>query len=439
MIRSTLLCLASATLAVAAEPRHLDAAALRDRIHGFWIGQLAGNYLGFPFENLYTDEPLPHLIERYHDFHDAAATGLRMNLNDRRGYVRILADAVGGAWTDDDTDVELVTLHGVEQYGLELDYAQVTTLWQRHLNRFIWSASRVARDLMDEGHRPPATGSRALNPHWYTLSSQLKNEIWAVFYAGMPAPAVSRMVWDARIMNDGWAVHPDIVYGAMLSEAFFETDPRRLVEFGASFLPADSPYGRGIADLLRWRDEGIDWREARARLHARYYREIDGFTVPVPYLGAIINGLCGIMAVLWGEGDFARTVGIAVAAGYDCDNQAATCGGLIGIMHGAAAIPAHLTLEMPSRGRWAQPFNDTYINTSRDELPGYFRISDLVDRILAVTEQAILQQGGAKHTIDGRTVYVIPTDRPPLGLEAAPDAAPNPTPDHATRDALIDR
>ncbi len=419
-----------ATLAVAGEPRRIDADDLRDRIHGFWIGQIAGNYLGFPFENLYTDEPLPVLVDTYQDFRDIEATGLRMNRDDRRAYIHIMADALGGAWSDDDTDVELVTLHAVETHGLDLDYAEATAMWRQHINRFIWSASRVARDLMEAGHLPPATGSRELNPHWYSLSSQLKNEIWAVFYAGMPAPTVSRVVWDARIMNDGWAIHPDIVYGAMISAALFEDDPRQLIEFGASFLPADSPYLRGIRDLLRWHELYPDWRDTRARLHERYYREIDGFEIPVPYLGAIINGLSGLMALLYGEGDFTQTIAIATSAGYDCDNQAATCGGLLGVMHGASAIPEKFTLELPSRGRWTEPFNNTYINYSRDGLPNHYRIDELVDRILAVTERAIFEQGGRRLQVDGRVVYEIPANAPPIYLRdldgSDPVLAPTP-------------
>lgn len=415
----------TAVTSPSAEPRTRQIAAedLRDRIHAFWVGQIAGNYIGFPFENLYTDEPLPILVDRYYDFRDAESTGLRMNLNDRRGYIRIMADAFGGAWSDDDTDVEFVTLHAVEQHGLGLTYEQLVPFWKKHINRLVWSATRVARDLMDQGHVPPATGSRALNPHWYSLSSQLKNEIWGVFYAGMPIPAARRAEWDARIMNDAWAVHPDIVYGAMFAAALFETDPRKLVETGLSLLPEDSPYGRGIRDLLRWRDEHEDWRVTRALLHEHYYREIDGFKIPVPYLGAVVNGLSGILALLYGDGDFTRTVGIATSIGYDCDNQAATCGGLIGVMHGLKAIPQKFTHELPSRGRWSTPFNDTYINYSRDDLPAFNRISDLVDRTLAITERAIFEQGGRRLEVDGRVVYEIRTDAT-LTLPGASETAP---------------
>src|SRR5690606_1197068 len=116
----------------------------------------------------------------------------------------------------------------------------------------------------------------------------------------------------------------------------------------------------------------------RARLHANYYTEIDGFKIPDPVAGSIINALAGVLALLYGEGDWMQTVAIAVSAGYDCDNQAATCGALLGMIRGADAIPAHLTHELPSRGRWTTPFNNTYINYSRDGLPAFSRNSDLV-------------------------------------------------------------
>lgn len=410
-------------LAASPELRRIDAVVLRDKVHAWWLGQLVGNYLGFPFENLYTDEPIPVLIDRYHDFRDAGPN-LRMNLDDRRGYIRIMADAMGGAWSDDDTDIELVTLHAVEKHGLGLTYPQITAFWRAHINRFIWSASRSARDLMDQGYLPPATGSRALNPHWFSISSQLKDEIWAIFYAGMPAAASTRAEWDARIHADGWSTHPDIVYTSMIADAFFETNPRVLVESALARLPADSPYARGIRDVIRWHDAHPDWRDTRRLLHENYYREVDGFVIPVPVLGSVINGLCGIMAFLYGEGDFTRTIAIATSAGYDCDNQAATLGGLLGVMHGTAAIPRHFTHEMPSRGRWSEPFNDTYINYSRDGLPNRFSISNLVDRIVAITEQAILSQGGRRLQEAGNLAYEIPA-RATLTLSS--DATPVPS------------
>lgn len=48
-----LLLLFSASSLFAQTERQLTDARLREAIEGYWIGQLAGNYLGLPFENLY--------------------------------------------------------------------------------------------------------------------------------------------------------------------------------------------------------------------------------------------------------------------------------------------------------------------------------------------------------------------------------------------------
>ncbi len=383
---------------------------LKDKIHGYWIGQLTGNYIGFPFENLYDEEPIPVFIDRYYTFKDAEALGLKMNLDDRRSYTPILADALGGAWSDDDTDIEFATLHAVEEYGLDITYPEIVAFWKKHVNRYIWAAARAARDNMDTGLLPPETGNRENNHRWFGISSQLMTEIWGAFYPGMTLQAAERAEWNAKIMTADWATHPDIVYASMYSAAFFESDVRKLVTDAASKLPDDSPYRRGIEETLEWSLQHSDWHITRKLIHDKYYTHVDDFEVPYEMGGAVINGLIGIMSILYGEGDFMKTVSIATTAGYDCDNQAATCGGLLGIINGGGSIPDSLTKDLPSRWPWETPFNDQYINYSRDGLPNFTRISDIVTRIQRIAEQAIFENGGRKLKQDGQVVYEIVTN-----------------------------
>lgn len=393
----------------AQETKSISQQELLDKIHAYWLGQLVGNYMGFPFENVYTDEPLPILIDRYYTVLDLDSLDLKMNQYDRRSHGHIMADALGGAWSDDDTDIEFVTLHAVEKYGLDLNYEEITVMWKKHINRFIWAANRQARDLMDKGLLPPETGSKHNNPYWYRITSQLVNEIWSVFYPGMIKQATEQAEWGARIMCDDWAIHATRAYAVMYSAAFFERDVEKLVSLAAQSLPQSSPYRRGIYDVLEWHKKNESWRDTRKLIHENYYEYVDDFKVPDPYLSSVVNGLSGIMAILYGQGDFLKTVGIAVSAGYDCDNQAATCGGLLGIINGTAGIPEHLLLEMASRNTWETPFNNTYINYSRDDLPNYNRITDIVDRILAISEQAIVENGGTISKESDQTNYHILT------------------------------
>lgn len=409
---STLITLAAIVFvsAASAQERTITRAELLDKISGFWIGQLVGNYMGFPFENVYVEEPIPVLIDRYYTPFNAG--DLRVTENDHRAYVPYMFTAFDGAYSDDDTDIEFVTLHAVEEHGLDINYEQIADAWKAHINRRIWVANRTARDLMEQGMIPPETGMKENNHNWFQIDPQLVNEIWSAFYPGMVAQAAERAEWGARITNDDWGVHPTIAYGVMISEAFFSDDPMHLVQTAMEYIPTEGPFYEGMVDLLRWYEENPDdWRATRQKLHDKYYRyEKDGYQAPVSVVSSLINGLCGVMAALYGEGDFMKTVGIAVSAGYDCDNQAATMGGLMGVMLGAGVIPEELTHDCVPWGRWDKPFNDTYINYSRDGLPIYNKISDIVERIANVAEQAILREGGEKIEVDGEIVYKIAVD-----------------------------
>ncbi|NLX22365.1 MAG: ADP-ribosylglycohydrolase family protein [Phycisphaerae bacterium] len=400
-----------ATLAFAQQGT-ITRSELHDKTSGFWIGQLVGNFLGFPFETVYVEEPIPVLMDRYYTPAMAEKHGLRVNSDDHRAYVPYMFTAFDGAYTDDDTDIEFVTLHAVEKHGLAINYGQITEAWRAHINRRIWVANRTARHLMAQGMVAPDTGKKENNEHWFQIDPQLVNEIWSAFYPGMVSKAVERAEWGARITNDSWGVHPTMAYGAMISEAFFSDDPMHLVQTAMKHIPAEGPFHEGMVDLLRWHEENPnDWRGTRQKLHDKYYRyKKDGYEAPVSVVSSLINGLCGVMAVLYGEGDFVKTVGIAVSAGYDCDNQAATVGGLIGVMHGAGGIPKALTQEVLPRGGWDKPFNDTYINFSRDGLPIHNRITDIAERIAGIAEKAILIEGGSKAEENGKIVYRVPRD-----------------------------
>jgi hypothetical protein len=60
---------------VVAAERTMTRDQLIEKISGFWIGQLVGNYLGFPFENVYVEEPIPVLVDRYYTPWTAATCG----------------------------------------------------------------------------------------------------------------------------------------------------------------------------------------------------------------------------------------------------------------------------------------------------------------------------------------------------------------------------
>lgn len=380
---------------VYAGERTISEEELKDKISAFWLGQLVGNYYGLPFENNYVDDPIPFLVDRVYTHADDDA--LKLNRNDWRGYIPIFMDAVEGAFADDDTDIEFVTLLSVEKYGLDITYPEITEMWKKHINRRIWVANRTARSLMKKGLIAPETGRKENNENWFQIDPQLVNEIWSAFYPGMTKKAAERALWGARITNDDWGTHPTIAYGVMISAAFFENDVNRLVQMAIEAVPNEGPFAEGIRDVVKWHKENENWRDTRKMIHEKYFRYKKGsYEAPVSVVSSLNNGLCGIMAILYGQGDFMRTVGIAVSAGYDCDNQAATCAGLIGVLQGTQCLPLDLVKE----------FRDQYVCWTRDEVPITTPISNIVERISHKAKEAIIANGGR--------IMLQPGDAPPI-------------------------
>jgi hypothetical protein len=197
----------------------------------------------------------------------------------------------------------------------------------------------------------------------------------------------------------------------MYSAAVFEKDVNKLVDLSLKYIPGTSPFYKGTKDVIAWHKQNDDWRITRKMIFNKYFHfKSEGYEAPVSDVSSLINGLFGIMAMLYGEGDFVKTTGIAVSAGMDCDNQAATCAGLIGVIHGLSAIPAGLTLGLTDTPSWKVPFNDTYINFTRDDLPTFTKISDIVSRILAIAENAIIENGGEKIIEGNKVFYLIRSD-----------------------------
>jgi hypothetical protein len=65
---------------------------------------------------------------------------------------------------------------------------------------------------------------------------------------------------------------------------------------------------------------------------------------------------------------------------------------------------------MSGKPAWKKPFNDTYINLTRDGLPVSTKISDIVERIMIQAEKAILANGGKKVIQNNSVFYLIKPD-----------------------------
>ncbi|MDR0763165.1 MAG: ADP-ribosylglycohydrolase family protein, partial [Bacteroidales bacterium] len=371
--------------------REISLDVLHDKIAGAWIGQMIGNIYGLSFENKF--------IENSGDEKDFPY-----------GYTKNTAklQKYNGAFSDDDTDIEYIYLMLMEKYGIEPTYAQMREGWMYHIRDRVWLANRAALGLMHYGYTPPFTGSREINPHWYQIDPQLINEIWGYTAPGMLSYAAEKSAWAARITSDDWAISPTIHYGVMYANAFFEKDIRKLIENALTYLPAGDRYAATVREMLALYDKyPNDWTKAREEMATKYYVNEQEMTKTI--WNANLNGACGILSMLYGRGDFQRTMDLGCAMGFDADNQTATVGGILGVMYGASYFPDELT--KPIEG-WTEPFNDRYINITRHDMPD----ASIKDMISRTYEQALktVQYYGGKIVNDKLIIKTSAKFNPPL-------------------------
>ena len=363
----------------------ISEAELKDKIAGAWLGQMVGNIYGLEYENDFVDEPGsgPFTWEK--------------------GFKKMVD--VDGAFSDDDTDVEYMYLTLMEKFGTQPTYAQIREGWMYHIRDRVWLANRATLGLMHYGLTPPFTGDINVNPHWFQIDPQLINEIWAFTAPGMAEYAAGISDWAARITSDSWAVSPTVVYGTMYANAFFEKDMRKLIEGSIEFLPEGDRYKDIVRECLALYDANPnDWYDARQVISQKYWHNEDTFSKTI--WNAALNGAMGILSMLYGDGDMAKTLEIGCALGVDCDNQTATVCGILGTMYGLKSIPEEYSKPF---SHWEKHFNDRYINVTRHDLPDA-SIEDIIDRTVAMAERIILENGGRVEERDGEKWYVINAD-----------------------------
>jgi hypothetical protein len=189
-----------------------------------------------------------------------------------------------------------------------------------------------------------------------------------------------------------------MLFGAMYAAAFFETDPHRVVEQGLLAIPAESGYARLVRDVLAWHaQDPVDWRKAWHRIEEKWNRGDpcpDGALVPFN-IDARINGAYVVLGLLYGDGDFAKTLEIATRSGQDSDCNPSSAAGILGVMLGYSRIPERWKAGIPA------------LADTKFEFTSY-SFDDIVASTLKRAEKVILAAGG---TVDARDVF-IPVQSP---------------------------
>lgn len=363
------------------EFRRLPLAEYRDKMEAAWLGQMAGVGWGGPTE-----------------FH---AQG------------RILREDEMPAWKpdminqfhQDDLYVEMTFLRTLEQYGWDVSLKQAGIDFAN--SRYpLWHANRAGRDNLRSGIAPPDSGHPRFNQHADDIDYQIEADFSGIISPGMPNAVIALGEKFGRLMNYGDGLYGGQFVGGMYAEAFFESDPARIVEAGLRCIPAESQYAECIRDVLTWwRQSPDDWQTVWKKINDKYHLNPDYRRASCNKgdfnIDAKINGAFIVMGLLYGGGDIDRTIIISTRCGQDSDCNPSNAAGILFTTLGTSKVPERFISALDRR--------TVFSHTEYD-----------FDRLIQVCEKlakdAVVRQGGRiERDADGNEVLLIPVAEPKLG------------------------
>lgn len=346
--------------------KRFDKKELENKIHGAWVGRICGCLLGKSIEGIHTNELIPFLREtnnypmhRYiykSDLNEEIVSKYNFGFLGRR-----YADEIEGMPIDDDTNYVILAQEIIEKYGNDFTPFDVARSWLKYQSKDEYcTAERVAYRNFVNGFYPPDSAVYK-NPYREWIGAQIRGDYFGYINPANPELA-AEMAWrDASISHVKNGIYGEMFVAAMIAIAATTDDVERIILGGMAEIPYTSRLYKAILSILDSFHSGVSKSQCFDTIHNRYdeYSE-HGWCHTIP------NAMIVVAALLYGGGDYGKSICLAVETGFDTDCNGATVGSVLGMAKGFQAIPKY----------WTKPINDT-LHTSIFGV-GSVKISDRV-------------------------------------------------------------
>ena len=328
-------------------------ADLENKIHGAWLGRICGCLLGKAVECIHTDELIPFLQEtgnypmhRY--IHKADLTEEILQKYKYRFANRKYADAVTMMPSDDDTNYMVLSQKLIEKYGRDFTSYNVSRIWLALQPKDAYcTAERVAFCNFVKGYEPPASAVYK-NPFREWIGAQIRGDYFGYINPGDPQTAADMAFRDASISHVKNGIYGEMWVSAMLAAAACTNDIKAILQAGLAEIPHTSRLYEAIGEIITAHENGVPQAEVFRAIHTRFDEHN-----PHDWCHTISNAMIVAASLLYGEGDYGKSICMAVETGFDTDCNGATVGSVLGLAFGKDAIDPV----------WSYPIRDTLKTT----------------------------------------------------------------------------
>lgn len=299
-----------------------------DKILGGWVGQMAGVVYGADVEFHYRGEIMPE--EDVVDF---------SNLN------------INNAFWQDDLYVEMTFLKVMEENGFDAGidlFGEAFAKTEYPLDH----ANKQARENLIKGIPATESGHYSNNLHCEDIDWQIESDFIGLICGGDPQKAADRAYELGHMICYGDGVYGGVFVAAVTAAAFTEDDIGDAVMIALNTIPKDTEFRTVMDQVVAQYEKGKKWEDCWAVIEEKWGKD-DRCISYAPYdsnIDAKLNAAYVLMGLLYGDGDFEKSLTVALRCGQDNDCNPSTVGGVLGAMLGYDKIPEKYKANLDLNG-----------------------------------------------------------------------------------------
>ncbi|MGD9568840.1 MAG: ADP-ribosylglycohydrolase family protein [Sedimentibacter sp.] len=285
----------------------INSEIFKDQIKAAWMSQFIGAAMGTMVEG-YTSK---NLYEAFGDVKD---------------YIR-----QPNTYNDDIT-FEIAFLDAFKDKGYKVTSKDIALSWIG-LIPVGWSAEELTLRNIRAGMMPPES-AKWNNPFNEWIGAQMRGAICGIVAPGNPRLAAELAWKDGEVSHINNGILGEVFNAVMISLSFVNDDVKDIVKKAISTIPSDSEYYSVVKFALDCCLKYSDWHVALAECEKKY--------IKYNWIHAYPNACCEIIALMYGEGDYEKTLNIITMCGIDADCNAGMIMPVLGIQKGMRIIPNRL-------------------------------------------------------------------------------------------------
>ncbi len=230
----------------------------------------------------------------------------------------------------------------IEKFGRNFTSKNVADFWIEKQPKYAYyTAERTAFTNYVKGFVPPDSAVYK-NPFREWIGAQIRGDYFGYINPGDPESASYMAYRDATVSHIKNGVYGEMFVSALIAESAVENDMKTAIKTALKFIPQKSRFVECINNIISTYESGKSEDECFNSIHSRY-DEYSGHD----WCHTLSNAEIVTASLLYGNGDYSKSICRAVQTGFDTDCNGATVGSVIGMMKGISAV-----------GReWTEPIN----------------------------------------------------------------------------------